>query len=159
MHPWFGQKMPGSCHRFTGLNRHSLRDGFTTYFVLSPATGLCCHRHPCKLLLVTRLNASNGASGPHDFAVRLKRRSSARKKRATTPKRPPHPVSRKMTIMIRPSFEAGRPLKATDLPSKESENFFARGLDRFCRAEVICLDGLISLRHSGMRLLAQARNP
>jgi hypothetical protein len=39
MHPWFGQKMPGSCHRFTGLNRHSLRDGFTVSFVLSPATG------------------------------------------------------------------------------------------------------------------------
>jgi hypothetical protein len=27
-------------HRFTGLNRHSLRDGFTASFVLSPVTGL-----------------------------------------------------------------------------------------------------------------------
>ena len=26
-------------HRFTGLNRHSLRDGFTVSFVLSPVTG------------------------------------------------------------------------------------------------------------------------
>jgi hypothetical protein len=26
-------------HRFTGLNRHSLRNGFTAYFVLSPVTG------------------------------------------------------------------------------------------------------------------------
>jgi hypothetical protein len=33
-------------HRFTGLNRHSLRDGFTVSFVLSPVTGLFCHRRP-----------------------------------------------------------------------------------------------------------------
>jgi hypothetical protein len=26
-------------HRFTGLNRHSLRNGFTASFVLSPVTG------------------------------------------------------------------------------------------------------------------------
>jgi hypothetical protein len=70
MHPWFGQKMPGSCHRFTGFNRHSLRNGFTAYFVLSPATGLCCHRHSSEALAPQALDASNGASGPHDFAVR-----------------------------------------------------------------------------------------
>jgi hypothetical protein len=71
MHPWFGQKMPGSCHRFTGLNRHSLRDGFTVSFVLSPATGRFCHRHPWEALASQELDASNGASGPHDFAVRF----------------------------------------------------------------------------------------
>src|ERR1700742_4561187 len=38
MHPW-PHKMRVVFHRFTGLNRHSLRDGFTAYFVLSPATG------------------------------------------------------------------------------------------------------------------------
>jgi hypothetical protein len=37
--------MPGSCHRFTGFNRHSLRDGFTVSFVLSLVTGLFCHHH------------------------------------------------------------------------------------------------------------------
>jgi hypothetical protein len=141
MHPWFGQKMPGSCHRFTGFNRHSLRNGFTAYFVLSPATGLCCHRHSSEALAPQELDASNGASGPHDFAVRFGPSTPEASKgftpfvhvpkRVTTPKRPPHPVSRKMTIMIRPSFEAGRQLKATDLPEKKSENFFARGLDRF----------------------------
>ena len=31
-------------HRFTGSTRHSLRDGLTAYFVLSPVTGLVCHR-------------------------------------------------------------------------------------------------------------------
>jgi hypothetical protein len=41
----------------------------TVSFVLSPVTGLVCHRrsasHPAKL------DASVGASGPHDFAVRF----------------------------------------------------------------------------------------
>jgi hypothetical protein len=29
----------------TGITRHSPRNGFTTYFVLSPVIGLFCHRH------------------------------------------------------------------------------------------------------------------
>jgi hypothetical protein len=33
-----------SHHRFTGITRPSLRDGFTAYFALSPVTGLVCHR-------------------------------------------------------------------------------------------------------------------
>jgi hypothetical protein len=43
---------------------------FTAYSVLSPATGLFCHRHLARLL--ARLDASVGASGPHVFAVRLR---------------------------------------------------------------------------------------
>jgi hypothetical protein len=55
------------------------RNGFTTYFELSPVTGLFCHRRltdvrciPTRLGGCTsaRLDASVGASGPHDFAVR-----------------------------------------------------------------------------------------
>jgi hypothetical protein len=46
----------------------------TAYFALSLVTGLVCHHrladHPAKL------DASVGASGPHDFAVRKKTRSS-----------------------------------------------------------------------------------
>jgi hypothetical protein len=33
MHPWSAQNAV-VVHRFTGLNRHSLRNGFTAYFVL-----------------------------------------------------------------------------------------------------------------------------
>jgi hypothetical protein len=33
-----------SHHRFAETVRHSLRNGFTAYFVLSPVTGLFCHR-------------------------------------------------------------------------------------------------------------------
>ena len=45
----------------------------TVSFALSPATGLVCHRRPqetCKKLASRELDASVGASGPHDFAVR-----------------------------------------------------------------------------------------
>src|SRR5271165_3046419 len=55
-------------HRFAGLTRPSLRDGFNAYFVLSPVTGLFCHRR--RRNCFRRLDASVGASGPHDFAVR-----------------------------------------------------------------------------------------
>jgi hypothetical protein len=57
-----------SHHGHTGLARHSPRNGFNAYIALSPVTGLSCHRrlrgYP------HRLDASVGASGPHDFAVR-----------------------------------------------------------------------------------------
>ena len=46
----------------------------TVSFVLSPVTGLFCHRRRRRCL--HRLDSSVGASGPHDFAVHLKRRSS-----------------------------------------------------------------------------------
>ena len=39
----------------------------TVSFVLSPVTGLFCHRRLARLL--AKLDASVGASGPHDFAV------------------------------------------------------------------------------------------
>ena len=61
-------------HEHTGSAeaiRHSLRDGFTAYSALSPVTGF--------LATVAdgnesrRLDASVGASGPHAFAVRLRR--------------------------------------------------------------------------------------
>src|SRR6202048_1239123 len=51
----------------------------TAYVGLSPVTGLFCHRHPQSKVLSLpgwanmpsrELDASVGASGPHDFAVR-----------------------------------------------------------------------------------------
>ena len=41
----------------------------TVSFVLSPVTGLFCHRH--FAIIVAKLSASVGAPGPHDFAVRV----------------------------------------------------------------------------------------
>jgi hypothetical protein len=52
-----------------GFTRHSPRNGFNAYIVLSPVTGLCCHRRLADTS--AKLDTSVGASGPHDFAVRL----------------------------------------------------------------------------------------
>src|SRR6202171_3595686 len=68
------------------ITRHSPRNGFTAYFVLSPAIGLVCHRHLARLL--ARLDAGFEASGPHDFAVRV---STIRQ---ACYQRPPHPAPR-----------------------------------------------------------------
>jgi hypothetical protein len=77
----------------------SLRNGFNGYFVLSPVTGLFCHRR--SRIIIHKLDASVGASGPHDFAVR---QNAAR---LAPPKRPPHPASTFVTIAKRPSCEDG----------------------------------------------------
>src|SRR5438874_11543935 len=57
----------------------------TVSFALSPVTGLSCHCRQQKYF--RQLDASVGASGPHDFAVREAR---AFVFRATS--RPPHPA-------------------------------------------------------------------
>jgi hypothetical protein len=62
------------------------RNGFTAYFVLSPVIGLFCHRHLARLH--ARLDAGVEASGPHDFAVRVRR------SRLEHRPRPPHPDPR-----------------------------------------------------------------
>ncbi len=41
----------------------------TVSFVISPVTGLFCHRHSRNRF--RKLSASVGAPGPHDFAVRV----------------------------------------------------------------------------------------
>jgi hypothetical protein len=41
----------------------------TVSFVLSPVTGLFCHRRLAEI--PAKLDASVGASGPHDFTVRI----------------------------------------------------------------------------------------
>src|SRR5204862_5881466 len=56
----------------------------TVSFALFPVTGLVCHRHQRKYF--RQLDASVGASEPHDFAVRI---STIRQRRQP---RPPHPV-------------------------------------------------------------------
>jgi hypothetical protein len=69
----------------------------TAYFVLSPATGLFCHRRRADTS--AQLDTSVGVSGPHDFAVRLELRSSARRQSVH---RIPHPTF--VTTAKRPSY-------------------------------------------------------
>jgi hypothetical protein len=68
-----------NAHEHTGSAeaiRHSLRNGFNAYFVLSPVSRAFLPPSPAKVAL-RELDASVGASGPHDFAVRLPALSSA----------------------------------------------------------------------------------
>src|ERR1700754_1861643 len=60
----------------------------TVSLALSLVTGLSCHHHQCDAKHRHALNASVGASGPHDFSVR----SDA--VRLTTSKRPSHSCSK-----------------------------------------------------------------
>src|SRR2546428_10050356 len=79
-------------HEHTGSAeavRHPLRNGFTAYFVLSPVSGLFCHRR--RRDTSRQLSASIAAPGPHDFAVRLGV-FVRHEKTCLTPKRPPHPA-------------------------------------------------------------------
>jgi hypothetical protein len=94
----------------------------TGSFVLSPVTGLVCHRRQQSRL--RQLDTSVGASGPHDFAVRLKRRSSAAPSASTASR------SASVTIASRPSWGTGRGRYIADLGQTRSEVFLALGLDR-----------------------------
>src|SRR4030081_3482326 len=87
----------------------------TVSFVLSPVTGLVCHRRPRIWFCLSpvgptqlrELDASVGASGPHDFAVRsnISRQRAVDRSRAHHP--PCHPIARK--TLPRPPHPAPRP--------------------------------------------------
>ena len=88
-------------------------------YVLSPVTGLFCHR---RLQVISRkLDTSVGASGPHDFAVRLSRLRRQRHQR------PPHPAPRFVTIASAPLVEAGHE-KRTTISDFRKEKFSGSGL-------------------------------
>jgi hypothetical protein len=52
-----------------GYTRHSLRNGFNGFLRALPRDRLVCHGRQRSFL--RELGASIGASGPHDFAVRV----------------------------------------------------------------------------------------
>jgi hypothetical protein len=116
-----------SAHEHTGSAetlRPSLRDGFTAYSVLSPVTGLCCHRRSREALASWKLDTSVGVSGPHDFAVRnnIARPQARSSRRYHRIHRIPRPTS--VTIAIRPSCgrETGE-LVALICPTAKAEYF------------------------------------
>ena len=60
-------------HEHTGTDgtlRHSLRNGFTAYIVLSPENGSFASVVPEKRTS-REFDASTATSGPHDFTVRV----------------------------------------------------------------------------------------
>ncbi len=81
------RKLRTRAYRAAEAIRHSLRNGFTAYNVLSPVNGFLATVAPEKLAS-QELDASAEASGPHVFAVRYPRVRLARASR------PPQPVPR-----------------------------------------------------------------
>jgi hypothetical protein len=105
----------GSHHRFSHIVRHSLRDGFNAYNVLSLVTGLVCHHH--RPIIIRRLDPSVGRSGPHALAVR----GPAARLAAHT--RPSHPApnvrdDREAPLLV----ESGRAYIATISEKKKEKN-------------------------------------
>src|SRR6267378_5687621 len=120
----------------------------TVSFVLSPVTGLVCHRRPRTNVLsapgradlnIRELDASVGASGPHDFAVRcnIVRQLAVDRSQvfqlALQPRRAPNAAASTasrpafVTIMIRPSVGWDAKSSRSDLGSVKTEIFLQRG--------------------------------
>ena len=103
---------PDSHHEFSQSHRLSPRNGVTVSFVLSPVSGVFCHR--CRTRYETgRIDATVAAPGPHDFAVRCKRFVGQQSR--LTPQRPSQPCPRIVTIAKRPSGGHGCRESSSDL--------------------------------------------
>jgi hypothetical protein len=100
-HPWApcNKKHGGRTTGTAGAFQHSLRDGFTAYFVLSPVTGLFCHRRLSREKV--RAKDLAPASGRQDHTTSPSASESIRR---VLRLRPPHPTATFVTIAIRPSF-------------------------------------------------------
>jgi hypothetical protein len=126
-----GKKCPGRATGSPGSSRHSLRDGFTVSFVLSLATGLSCHHRYAKINprnLTPASGRQDHTTSPYAIASFVRAQKTRDDAKASTASR-----LAQMTIMIRPSVEAGRLLRATDLPGKKSEIFSVRDWTGFAR--------------------------
>jgi hypothetical protein len=75
-----------SHHEYAGNTRHSPRNGFNG-LLRALVTGLVCHRHQRNCF--RQLDTSVGASGPHDFAVRIGIARLARRRVHRIPPRRP----------------------------------------------------------------------
>src|SRR6202158_3821698 len=110
----------------------------TVSFVLSPVTGLVCHRRRRSFL--RQLDTSVGASGPHDFAVRLTRHSSKAPSASTASR------ATFVTIAKRPSGERDGESYSLICISEKQKSFLQKGLDKRKPAgQLICPSGS---RHS-----------
>src|SRR3979411_1704295 len=93
----------------------------TVSFGLSSVTGLVCHRR--ERICLRSLDTSVGASGPHDFAVRI----SAVRPQHISVHRIPFPTS--VTIASRPSLGTRRDAQLADLGQLGSGIFLRKGMD------------------------------
>jgi hypothetical protein len=97
----------------------------TVSFELFPVIGLSCHRHRRDAEHRRQLDASVEASEPHDFTVRIERRSPS------TPTRPPHSEPNVRDDGDTPLlWGSERHVLKFDLGEMKNELFFRSGLDR-----------------------------
>jgi len=99
-------------------SRHSPRDGFHVYSVLSPVYG--CLATVAVGIITRQLSASVAAPGPHDFTSASCRSSAC--KHAAAPRGHRLPASRVVTIAIRPSWRSR--MGAIEHSFWKSESFF-----------------------------------
>jgi hypothetical protein len=104
----------------------------TVSFALSPVTGLFCHCHLADTS--AKLDASVGASGPHDFAVRLPRVSS-------TARVSVHRISLPTSVTI-----AKRPSKGNEMAWDISVIWVNRERKYFCNQDWTTKITLIRLK-------------
>jgi len=120
-------------------------------YVLSPVTGLYCHRR--RTIRLARLGLSVGRPGPYDFAVRI---SAVRPhdKSCASPPRPSHPASRLVTIAHTPlSLRRDGWTIRLILPSAKQKYFPACGLTGFlrCHSSGKSVHGKIAANARGRR--------
>ena len=124
-------------YRFSGNTPAFPARWFYGLYRALPGDRLVCHRRPAGL--TAELDASIGASEPHDFAVRLTHRSSR------AHQRPPHPAPRFVTIASAPLVGTGwGKLIALICPTTEGENFSREGWTGF----LICPSGWFLARRT-----------
>ena len=90
------QEVRTRAYRAAEAIRHSLRNGFTAYNVLSPENGSFASVAPRETVASGCIDVSTATSGPHVFAVR------SHAVRCRHYQRPSHPAPRFVAIMIRP---------------------------------------------------------
>jgi hypothetical protein len=126
----------------------------TASFVLSLVTGLVCHHRRAETS--ARLDASVGASGPHDFAVRGNIvRLRAFCARPTLP-RPPHPIPTFVTMANAPLSGRDGGRRRGDLAWKGRKIFLKAGLDRANQIESLREIRLFAHRYYGLLRRARA---
>ena len=111
-----------SHHGHTGNTRHSPRNGFNGFLRALPGDRALLPPSPAKVVF-RKLDASVGASGPHDFTVRL---SAARQAAPSASTASPAAL---MTLRNAPLWHETARVSATDLPDGASEIFLWKGLD------------------------------
>ncbi|OIQ76489.1 hypothetical protein GALL_418260 [mine drainage metagenome] len=115
-----------SHHGHTGNTRHSPRNGFNGFLRALPGDRAFLPPSPAKTCF-RQLDASVGASGPHDFAVR---NNAARHASLW---RPPHPAPNVRDDAYAPLAEAGRRINKAASTKRRSEIFLLEGLDTILR--------------------------